>query len=308
MPWEVPPFAKQGLIDIDDVVSEEEARKVATAIYDSLRLKLGDRQPGDVFHVIMAGGRKKLLARSCDSLYHVVLRGSPIEGFFYPRPTDPPEFKETFALHPVPCLALGVPIARAGIKLDVPFGEILSEVQRRLVVDEREARLEVDLARGSATYKGVELRFIEKRSQALALLAILAWLRREGTDGGWLGVGRGTSVSREQAFRYLRCKELLDVKGAVDRLGQLPPEERDRELCNALKVPHAPGSSARLDEALGELALLFGKLASAIDRAAESSEPPLDRFLSRESFSGPCGEGLHRRIGLSPDCISLVSP
>jgi CRISPR-associated protein (TIGR02584 family) len=319
MRWAVPPFARQGLIDVEDVTTEEQASEAATAIYDRLRQSLAARQPEDVFHVVMAGGRKtmaaymmtafQLLARSCDCLWHVALRGKLPLDVYYPRPGDPPEQGRTFALHRVPCLALGLPIVRAGVRLDRPFGEILSEVQRRLIVDEREARLEVDLLRCRATYKGVELRFAEKRTQALALLSLLAHLRQSSTADGWLAAGKGTRLTPEQAFELLRFKEIIDARDHRDRLGALPAEARARELANTYGVsfdPHHP--SRGLEDVLSEQAIACGKLASTIDRAADCAEPPLDRFLSRESRVGPGGNGLYRRIDLRPECVSLVLP
>jgi CRISPR-associated protein (TIGR02584 family) len=322
MPWPVPRLAREEhtVIDIDDVTTDEEARRAATDIYDHLRRSFARMDASDdQVHVVMAGGRKtmaglmmtafQLLGRPGDHLWHVALRVPERElpeGFFYPRPDAPEHLRQTFALHEVPCLMLGEQVAEAGIDLARPFDEILADIQHRLTVSQAPPRLEIDLVDAHVTFKGVELR-PDKRRNSLALLALLAWLRRRGE--GWLAAGSGLRWSWEHLFQFLRFKQILESKGQVDSLGSLEPRAQIREVAAFARVdafePDAVTLPAALVTALEEHAEDCSRWVSAINCAAGSRAY---RFLQGETRDGPAGRGRYQRIALPAEALVLRLP
>lgn len=321
MPWSLPRLSKQGLIDIEDVTTTEEAHKAATSIFDWVRQAFSCRQDAeDHFHVVMAGGRKtmsgfmmtafQLLAHSGDHLWHVALCQTKLPAeFFYPRPTDPPEYGQAFALHEVPCLALGRSVEKSGLHLNRPFEEILADIQHRLIVSETPPLLEIDLIEGRIKFKNVELK-PDKRAKSMAFLALLAYFRQQRDDDGWLPAGSKIKWSWPQLLQFLRFQAIIDEHGKHDILEGINDHDRLREAAGMLNIPvfNPQQPSAELDAKLEEYAEESGKWASAIDVAANKAQPPLDRFLKSESRSGSQGKGRYRRIDLPPENIRLILP
>lgn len=306
MPWPVPRIAQMGqaLMPIEDVVSNDDATIAANTIHRVLRRALSTRDDDDVFHVVIAGGRKTMSALALssfqlyagfhDRLWHVVPRGSDPVGWFPDVGTaeSNPE-RCGFELQQIPAIVVGDALRTAKVDLDRPFDDVLADMQQRLSVAAQAPRLELDFAGVGLRFKDVPISS-DRTPSLLAVAAFLHQERERDPDDGWVPAGDGLLLDDEQAFRWLRWRSYR----AGDPLGPVAARGAEARRAEVDKVLADQGKDR--DDLPKEIRRLASELDNALKRAGL---PPLTRSDKR---GAEAQRGTYRRLQLEPDQVVIT--